>query len=111
LKSLISISKTDDSAKVYDSAYRDAMERISGQVPDQAEMAKQVLAFIVHARGPLTASVLQEALGIEVDERHFDVDNCPAVDDLISACAGLVTLNVGKGIIRLVQCTAREFFQ
>jgi ankyrin repeat protein len=111
LKNLLSISKTDDSAKVYDSAYRDAMERISGQVPDQAEMAKQVLAFIVHTREPLTGAALQEALGIEIGDRRFDPDNCPAVDDMISACAGLVTLDIGEGVIRLVHYTAREFFQ
>jgi len=114
MKNLLSISKTDDSGKVYNAAYRDAMERIRGQVPDQAEMANQVLAFIVHTWEPLTALALEEALGVEIGDRRFDPDNCPAVDDMISACTGLVTEDIGggvRGVIRLVHYTAREFFQ
>lgn len=94
----------------YDSAYASAMERIESQVPDQVELAKQVIAWIVHAKRRITATELQEALGVELGERDIDRDNCPDVDDMVSACAGLVTIDEGSNVIRLVHYTTQEYF-
>jgi hypothetical protein len=93
----------------YDSAYTSAMERIESQVPDQTELAKQVLAWIVHAKRQLKAAELQEALGVEAGEEELDRDNCPDVDDMVSACAGLVIIDEGSSVIRLVHYTTQEY--
>ncbi|KAH8790559.1 hypothetical protein BGZ57DRAFT_875826 [Hyaloscypha finlandica] len=42
----------------YDHVYEDAMERISGQIKDQEELAKQVLSWITCAKRPLAMTEL-----------------------------------------------------
>ncbi|KAJ6180200.1 hypothetical protein N7519_010661 [Penicillium mononematosum] len=99
------------STKQYDSAYSDAMKRIQGQVSDQAELAMQVLAWITCAKRPLTTVELQTALAVEIDESVFDEDNVPDLIDVVSVCAGLVTIDEESNVIRLVHYTTQEFFQ
>ena len=69
------------------------MERIEGQVVDQEELAKQVLSWITCAKRPLTSSELQHTLGVEVGESVLDEDNFPQVEDIVSVCSGLVTVD------------------
>jgi len=95
----------------YDYAYNDAMKRIEGQVADQEELAMQVLAWITCALRPLSALELQHALAVELGEPNLDEENLPLIDDMISACAGLVTVDRESGIIRLVHYTTQEYFQ
>ncbi|KAJ5381577.1 uncharacterized protein N7496_004005 [Penicillium cataractarum] len=95
----------------YDSAYDDAMKRIQGQVPDKSELALQVLAWITCAKRPLTTIELQTALAVEVDEPEFDPENLPDLTDMVSVCAGLVTVDEQSDIIRLVHYTTQEYFE
>jgi hypothetical protein len=77
----------------YDQAYEDAMGRINGQTEDQENLAKQVLSWITCAKRPLTTTELQHALGIKVGEPQLDEDNLPDIEDILSVCAGLVTVD------------------
>jgi hypothetical protein len=95
----------------YDHAYKDAMERINGQIEDQEELAKQVLSWITCAKRPLTTTELQHALGVEVGECKLDELNFSEIEDIVSVCAGLVTIDEESGIIRLVHYTAQEYFE
>ncbi|XTI89039.1 hypothetical protein V2W45_1399781 [Cenococcum geophilum] len=95
----------------YDHAYEDAMEQINGQVKDQEELAKQVLWWITCAKRPLTTSELQHALAVEIGESQLDEDNLPQVEDMISVCAGLATVDEESNIIRLVHYTTQEYFE
>ncbi|OQE93683.1 hypothetical protein PENNAL_c0005G05905 [Penicillium nalgiovense] len=99
------------STKQYDSAYTNAMKRIQGQVSDQTELAMQVLAWITCAKRPLTTVELQTALAVEIHESDFDEDNAPDLIDMVSVCAGLVTIDEQSNVIRLVHYTTQEFFQ
>ncbi|GAP84015.2 putative ankyrin repeat domain-containing protein 50 [Rosellinia necatrix] len=92
-------------------AYRDAMSRIESQVPDQIELAKQVLLWISCSKRPLTTSELQHALAVEVGKDEIDPENFPHVEDMVSACAGLVTVDEQSKIVRLVHHTTQEFFE
>jgi hypothetical protein len=83
----------------YDYAYKDAMERINGQVQDQEDLAKQVLLWITCADRPLATTELQHALGVEVGESGLDEENLPEIEDMVSVCAGLVTIDEESGII------------
>jgi ankyrin repeat protein len=94
----------------YDSAYTAAMHRIESQVPDQADLGRQAITWITHARRQLTTLELQEALGVEVGQPGLDQDNLSDVDDIISACAGLVTLDAETDVLRLVHYTTQEYF-
>jgi hypothetical protein len=87
------------------------MERIEGQVKDQKELAKQVLSWIAYAKRPLTTLELQHALAIVVGESELDEDNLPEIEDMVSACAGLVTIDKESDIIRLIHYTTQEYFE
>ncbi|KAL2014315.1 hypothetical protein VTN00DRAFT_1840 [Thermoascus crustaceus] len=98
-------------SKTYDSVYNNAMERIEGQVPDQKELAKQVLSWITCAKRQLTTVELQNALAVELGDVEFDKDNLPDLVDMVSVCAGLVTVDEQSDIIRLVHYTTQEYFE
>lgn len=95
----------------YDDTYERTMGRIENQFPDQAGLAKDVLQWIIWAKTPLSVSELQHALGVEPEEEHLDFDNLPDPDDMVTACGGLVTVDQGSGIIRLVHYTTQEYFE
>lgn len=95
----------------YDHAYQNAMERIKGQVADQADLAKDVLSWITFAQRPLTTTEVQHALAVEVGETQLDEENIPQLEDMVSVCAGLVTVDEQSSIIRLVHYTTQEYFK
>lgn len=97
--------------KGLDSAYKEGMERIESQVTDSQELAKQVLSWITCARRPLTTTELQHALAVEIGASELDQDNLSEVEDIVSVCAGLVTIDEESDIIRLVHYTTQEYFQ
>jgi hypothetical protein len=94
----------------YDRAYEDAMERIEGQVKGQEELAKRVLSWITCAKRPLTTFELQHALAVEPGDAKLGEDNLTDVEDMVSVCAGLVTIDEESKIIRLVHYTTQEYF-
>lgn len=87
-------------------AYAEAMERINGQHEDFQKLAHKVLSWIVCATRPLTIVEIQHAIAVKTDDVELDEENFPDIDDMISACAGLVTVN----IIRLVVSNIWEGF-
>ncbi|KAF1828737.1 hypothetical protein BDW02DRAFT_511587, partial [Decorospora gaudefroyi] len=113
LKRISLESRTRESStgsKAYDTAYYMTMQRIEEQGPDRAELAKEVLAWITCAKQPLTAPQLREALGVRPGQSDFDEDDCPDYEGMVSSCAGLVTIDQGTDIIRLVHYTTQEYF-
>ncbi|KAH8691253.1 ankyrin repeat-containing domain protein [Talaromyces proteolyticus] len=95
----------------YSYAYKDAMERIKAQDTDSRELAEHVLSWIIHAKRPLIIAELQHALAVEVCEPEFDKENLPQIEDMVSVCAGLVTVDKDSKIFRLVHYTAQEYFE
>jgi hypothetical protein len=87
------------------------MERIEGQLADQVELAKQVLLWITCGKRPLTTSELEHALAVEVGERELDEQNLPHIDDMVSVCTGLVTVDEESHIIRLVHYTTQKYLE
>ncbi|KAI0428831.1 hypothetical protein F5Y09DRAFT_275147 [Xylaria sp. FL1042] len=94
----------------YDVAYESAMQRIRAQPQGQAKRAEQVLSWIVCAKRPLAKGELQHALAIEPGEPQLDEDNLPEIEDMVSVCAGLVTVDEESGIVRLVHYTTQDYF-
>ncbi|CAI7643775.1 unnamed protein product [Penicillium pancosmium] len=93
-----------------DASYTDAMSRIESQLPDEVENAKEVICWIYYATRSLTPLELQHALAIEDYQLFLDEDNISDIEDLISVCAGLVTVDDQSGVIRLVHHTTQEYF-
>ncbi len=87
------------------------MERIKCQREGFQELAIRVLSWITCAKRPLTALELQYALAVKTGESEFDEGNLTEIEDLVSVCAGLVTIDKKSDIIRLVHFTAQEYFE
>ncbi|KAH8691069.1 hypothetical protein GQ44DRAFT_780332 [Phaeosphaeriaceae sp. PMI808] len=105
----IAPEKLPTEADAYDYAYKDAMERIEGQLANHTGLAKRVLLWITYAERPLITSELHHALAVEVGKPELDRDNFTDVEDMVSVCAGLVTIDEDH-TIRLVHYTAQEYF-
>ena len=87
------------------------MERICDQLKDQVELAQRILSWITCARRRLTTVELQHALAVEVGQPELDVSNLTQIKDMVSVCAGLVTVDEDSNIIRLVHYTAQEYLE
>jgi ankyrin repeat protein len=87
------------------------MKRIEGQHSDSQELARQVLAWILYAKRPLTTLELQHALAVEVGKCKFDENNLPEIEDIILVCAGLVTVDKESNTIRLIHDTTQQYFE
>ena len=42
---------------------------------------------------------------------ELDEDNLPEIEDMLSACAGLVTVDEESDVVRLIHYTAGEYFR
>ncbi|RYP86354.1 hypothetical protein DL769_000738 [Monosporascus sp. CRB-8-3] len=98
-------------SKALDKAYDEAIERIDSQLPEDRALAKSVLSWITYAQRPLTTGELCHALAVEPGEDELDRDNIPDVEDIVSVCAGLVTVDRESNIIRLIHYTTQEYFE
>ncbi|KAF7118130.1 hypothetical protein CNMCM5793_007523 [Aspergillus hiratsukae] len=98
-------------SNAYEDAYRATMKRIEEQTADRAQLAKRALAWLTCAARTLTLTELQHALAVVVGESSFDEENLPDIEELISACAGLIAYNEENHIIRLVHLTAHEYLE
>jgi hypothetical protein len=101
----------EEKVRILARAYEQAMERINGQKPGLKDLAKRVLFWITCAKRPLATSELQHALAVEVGEPKLDEENLPQIEDVVSVCAGLITVDEESGIIRLVHYTTQEYFK
>ncbi|RYO98812.1 hypothetical protein DL764_006975 [Monosporascus ibericus] len=95
----------------YHSAYVETMKRIQGQNEDQRDLAIEVLSWITCAKRPLSTTELQHALAVEKGALDLDDENLTDIADMVSASAGLVTVDNESCIIRLVHYTTQEYFE
>lgn len=99
-------------AKAYDYAYETTLQRIThSNDSDSKELALSVLQWITCAKRPLTKEELQHALAVEVGTTELDEENLVQIEEMVSVCAGLVTIDEESNIIRLVHYTTREYFE
>jgi ankyrin repeat protein len=105
-------SSEDWKLEVLNSAYDEAMERIDRQLPNLRKLAKDVLFWVACARRPLSTVELQHAMAVEDNKGPpaLIMDNLPDVEDMVAACAGLVTADSKMKIVRLVHKTTQEYF-
>lgn len=92
----------------YSSAYEATMERINQQQRRRSDLGKRILAWVVHAKRPLSFEELNHALATRLGKRSISSGDTYAKEVILSVCAGLVTLDVDK--LRLIHYTAQEFF-
>ena len=92
-------------------AYAEALERIRGQKSGFRDLAEAVLSWIVCAQRQLTILELRHALAVEDNSSEIAEDNFPEADEMVSVCAGMVTVDKESGIIRLVHFTMQKYFE
>ncbi|KAK5404517.1 hypothetical protein LTR06_009664 [Exophiala xenobiotica] len=93
-------------------ACENSMQRIQRQPKEHTELARKVLICITFGATPLTLDELRHA--IAVDDGITELDPEYDLDDaelLISACAGLVTIDPESKTIRLVHYTTQNFLE
>ncbi|KAL7795634.1 hypothetical protein V8C43DRAFT_279577 [Trichoderma afarasin] len=96
--------------EVLNQAYEFAWERINGQKEGFRNLATRVLTWISFAKRPLYTKELQHALAVKIGTDVLDEDDIPQVQDMVSFCAGLVTVDEESDVIRLAHYTTQEFF-
>jgi hypothetical protein len=95
----------------YDVAYHAAMERIFAQGQDSSRMAKKILAWILCTHRPLSTLELLHALAVEPGDTEIDEDNIMEAEQLLTICAGLVTIDEQSDSVRLIHYTTQEYLQ
>ena len=98
-------------SSAYDKAYPDAMERIFAQGTVSSDMAKRTLAWILCARRALSILELLHALAVEPGDTEIDEDNILEPEQLLTICAGLVTINERSKNARFVHYITQEYLQ
>jgi hypothetical protein len=94
-----------------DTMYEQAMKRINNQTEGSRALANKVLSWVTHAKRPLNSVELQHALAVRNGAAKLNEKFVPEIEDLISDCAGLVTVDEESDIIRLVHYTTQEYFE
>lgn len=86
-------SGDEKSLNVLTRVYAQTMERIRGQKDGFRTHAEQVLSWITRAKRTLTTSELRHALAVEPGNRELDEENIPSIQNLVSVCCELVTVD------------------
>ncbi|KAF3168519.1 hypothetical protein TWF788_010872 [Orbilia oligospora] len=121
-KALESLASGDGA---YDRIYQDIMDRITEQDLESRNLAYKILSWITYATRPLEKEELQRAVAVELDETeieeinrgvsryefNFDPRDVPEIEDMISVCCGLITVDAESGVVRLVHYTTQEYFE
>ncbi|CAH0024927.1 unnamed protein product [Clonostachys rhizophaga] len=97
--------------QVLNDAYRQAMQRINSQLDGFKNLAMKVLFWTTCAMRQLTTVELQHALATKLKQSEFDDGDIPQIEDMVSVCAGLVTLDEDGLIVRPVHYTTQIFLQ
>jgi hypothetical protein len=92
-------------------AYHAAMERIFAQGEGSSKMARKILAWILCAHRPLSTLELLHALAIERGDTEIDEDNILEAGQLLTICAGLVTIDEQSDSVRFIHYTTQEYLQ
>jgi hypothetical protein len=59
----------------------------------------------------LTTAELQHAIAVEPSKYEFNKKRQPDIEDIVSVCARLVTVDKESNIIRLVYYTTQQYFK
>lgn len=80
-------------------------------MPNERKWARRVLSWVVRAKRPLFSDELQHGLAFRPDDKTLDHKNFVSLVQVVSLCAGLLTINHTKDVIEPVHHTTREYFE
>jgi ankyrin repeat protein len=110
-KVLSTLEDLSGGSQTLERAYEDATRRLKSQLPGDAALAIRVISWIVYAKRSLTTTELRHALAVEPGKDHLDLNNLLDIEDIVSVCAGLVTIDTYSEVVRLVHYTTHEYFE
>ena len=90
-------------------AYAATLERIRIQGGAKAKLAMATLMWVCHSERPLRVEELCHALAVEIGSAHFNSDNIPAAETLLTCGQGLVVIDKEASTFRLVHHTLSEY--
>jgi len=90
-------------------AYAATLERIGTQGGEKVTLAMATLMWVCHSERPLRVDELCHALAVQIGSTHFNTDNVPAAETLLTCCQGLVAVDKEASTFRLVHHTLREY--
>ena len=85
------------------------MERIDSQDEASRELAHQIIWWTACSKRYLKVEELQHAIALFDNQPRFKPSDVTEVSDMLAVCAGLVVLDEGTQVIRLVHKTAQEY--
>ena len=94
-------------------AYDQAMQRVQAQRPGLRLLALEAMSWITYAKRHLSVVELRHALGVEHGTSDFKEDNLCDIDNIVSACGGLLIVDQGQNAntVRLVHYSTQEFLR
>ena len=90
-------------------AYGVTLGRIRAQGGEKARLGMAALMWISHSRRPLQADEICSAVSIRIGSTHLNNDDTSAISTLLGCCQGLVTIENGTSIIRLIHFTLQDY--
>jgi ankyrin repeat protein len=91
--------------------YEQTINRIKQQLPHRAALASQILMWLTHARKEFTVTELQHALVAQSLQQGVGSPDLLDGDELLAMCAGLVTVDRSRDVVRLAHHSAREYLK
>ncbi|RJE19111.1 Phosphorylase superfamily [Aspergillus sclerotialis] len=98
-----------DENTAYESLYNSTLQRIENEPSDRETFAKDAISLVICTQRQLSTVEIQHALAVEVDKPDFDSEDLPDIDDILSACLGLLIINPETGNIEAVHYSARKY--
>ena len=100
-------------------AYDQAMQRIEAQKQGVSDLGRRALTWVTYAKRLLTVKELRHALGVQHRTSDFDEECLCDIEDIVSACGGLVIVDQGQGedpdqtenTVRLVHYSTQDFLR
>ena len=87
------------------------MKRIHNQANGDKARALNVLNWVTYAKRSMQAAELLHAIAVETNSGDIDDDDLMDIEDLVSPCVGIVTVDKESGIIRLVHETTQKYLE
>ncbi|KAJ7118105.1 hypothetical protein C8R44DRAFT_189884 [Mycena epipterygia] len=91
--------------------FDEVVHRINRQSEEEKTLAWLALSWITNARRPLQPSELMVALAIEEGATKLDPDNLLETEAILSVCAGLVVINEGDNMVRIIHSTIQDYLE
>ena len=105
---LKSLRKGPDSLEC---AYQEVKERIEGQMKGHRDLAKRVLLWLTYAQRSLKVVELRLGLGVRIGTTELNQEDLFPEKEMVSVCAGLVTVDEESQTISLVHYTTQEYLR